>query len=123
MNKSRRLFKTALRRCRQNRTRIESNKLASAMLNKDSKKFWKGVRRKHAADKTANINEIDNVCGANNIVNVWKEKYESIYNRGDFSCDKERLSIRLNDDCDNNVNEMVVSNSAVICALDKLSSG
>ena len=34
MNKSRRLFKTALRRCRQNRTRIESDKLASAMLKK-----------------------------------------------------------------------------------------
>ena len=32
-----------------------------AMLKKDSKEFWKGVRRKHAADKTANINEIDNV--------------------------------------------------------------
>ena len=120
MNKFGRLFKTALRRCRQNRTRIESDKLASAMLKKDSKEFWKGVRRKHAADKTANINEIDNVCDANNIVNVWKEKYVSIYNRGDFSCDKKRLSTRLNDDCDNNVNDMVVSNSAVICALDKL---
>ena len=84
MNKSRSLFKTALKRCRQNRTRIESNKLASAMLKKDSKEFWKGVRRKHAADKTANINEIDNVCGANNIVNVWREKYMSIYNRGGF---------------------------------------
>ena len=108
MNKSRRLFKTALRRCRQNRTRIESDKLASAMLKKDSKEFWKGVRRKHAADKTANINEIDNECGANNIVNVWREKYVSIYNRGNFSCDKERLSTRLNDDCDNNVNDMVV---------------
>ena len=44
MNKSNRLFKTALRRCRQNRTRIESDKLASAMLKKDSKEFWKGVR-------------------------------------------------------------------------------
>ena len=93
------------------------------MLKKDSKEFWKGVRQKHAADKTANINEIDNVCGANNIVNVWREKYVSIYNRGDFSCDKERLSTRLNDDCDNNVNDMVVSNSAVICALDKLQVG
>ena len=69
----------------------------------------KGVGQKHAADKTANINKIDNVCGANNIVNVWK-KYVSICNRGDFSCDKERLSTRLNDDCDNNVNDMVVSN-------------
>ena len=123
MNKSRRLFKIALRRCRQNRTRIESDKLASAILKKDSKEFWTGVKRKHAADKTANINEIDNVCGANNIVNVWKEKYVSIYNRGDFSCDKERLSTRLNDDCDNNVNDMVVSNSAVISVLDKLQVG
>ena len=87
MNKSRRLFKTALKRCRQNRTCIESDKLASAMVKKDSKEFWKGVRRKHAADETANINEIDNVCGANNIVNVWKEKYVRIYNREDFSCD------------------------------------
>ena len=123
MNKSRRLFKAALRRCRQNITRIESDKLASAMLKKDSKEFWKGVRRKHAAEKTASINEIDNVCGANNIVNVWKEKYVSIYNTGDFSCDKESLSTRLHDDCDNNVNDMVVSNSAVICALDKLQVG
>ena len=72
MNKFRRLFKTALRRYRQNRARIESDKLASAMLKKDSKEFWKGVWRKQAADKTANIKEIDNVCGANNIVNVWK---------------------------------------------------
>ena len=63
------------------------------------------------------------MCGANNIVNVWKEKYVSIYNREDFSCDKERLSTRLNDDCDNNVNDIVVSNSAVICALDKLQVG
>ena len=47
----------------------------------------------------------------------------SIYNRGDFSSDKERLSTRLNDDCDNNVNDMIVSNSAVICALDKLQVG
>ena len=123
MNKSRRLFITVLRWCRQNKTRIESDKLASAMLKKDSKEFWIGVRQKHAADKTANINEIDNVCGANNIVNVWREKYVSIFNRGDFSCDKERLSTRLNDDCDNNVNDMVVSNSAVICALDKLHVG
>ena len=63
------------------------------------------------------------MCGANNIVNVWKEKYVSIYNTGDFSCDKESLSTRLHDDCDNNVNDMVVSNSAVICALDKLQVG
>ena len=123
MNKSRRLFKTALRRCRQIKTRIVSDKLASAMLKKDSKEFWKGVRHKHAADKTANINEIDNVCSTNNIVNVWREKYMSIYNRGDFSSDKERLSTRLNEDCDNNVNDMIVSNSAVICALDKLQAG
>ena len=61
--------------------------------------------------------------GANNIVNVWREKYVSIYNRGDFSCDKERLSTRLNDDCDNYVNNMVVSNSVVIGALDKLQVG
>ena len=38
----------------------------------------------------------------------------------DFRCDKEKLSTRLNDDCDHNVNDMVVSNSAMICALDKL---
>ena len=43
----------------------------------------------------------------------------SIYNRGDISSDKERISIRLNDDCDNKVNDMVVSNNAVIGALDK----
>ena len=46
-----------------------------------------------------------------------------IYNREGFHCDKERLLTRLNDDCDHNVNEMVVSNSAVIWALYKLHSG
>ena len=71
---------------------------------------------------TANIDEIDNVFGANNIVNVWK-KYVGIYNMEDFRGDKIKLCTRLYDDCGHNVNEMRVSNSAVICALDKLQVG
>ena len=80
MDQSRRQFKTALGRCRQNRVGIECDKLASAMIKKDSKKFWKSVRHKLAADVTANVDEIDNVF----IVNVWREKYVGIYNMGIF---------------------------------------
>ena len=75
----------------------------------------------YAANVTANIDEIDNVLGANNSVNVRREKY--VYSKGDFRDDKERLSTRLNDDCGYKINKMVVSNSAVICALDKLLVG
>ena len=62
----------------------------------------------------ANIDEIDNVFRAYNIVNVWREKYMVIYNTGNFRDDKERFFFnRLNDDYGHNVNEMVESNCAV----------
>ena len=49
---------------------FEWDKLASEKK-KQSKKFWKGVRNKRAMGETASIDEVNNVYGASNFVNVF----------------------------------------------------
>lgn len=122
MNRSRRLFKTAFRRCKYTSSRIESDKLANNMLKKNSKQFWKSVQYKRSAGKTARVDEVDGVVGDREIADMWKNKYVSIYNKGGFLGDKAEIMSRLNEVYDGR-NDLVVTNDAIITALNKLQTG
>jgi hypothetical protein len=122
MNRSRRVFKTAFKRCKYNSIRIESDKIANKILKKNSKEFWKSVQYKRSASTTARVDEVDGVMGASGVADLWMNKYVGIYNKSGFHHDKAKVNVRLSEVHDIR-NDLVVTNNTIIIALDKLQTG
>ena len=80
MKKTRAYFKYTLRLCKANLSKNHADSLARKLLSKDTKQFWKEIK-KLKGDCNNNVAfTIENVSGEQNICNLWKDHYESILN-------------------------------------------
>ena len=77
--KTRARYHYAVRRAKSDRDRISATKLAEKMESKSSKDFWKEVK-KIKGKSSALPNAIDNVSGKEDIGNLFKGKFERLYN-------------------------------------------
>ena len=71
-------FKYTLRECKRNEEMLRADGLAKSLSEKDFVAFWRGI------DATNNNKAplptcIDNVTGTENITNMWKEHFQSIF--------------------------------------------
>ena len=79
MKRSRAYFKYALRKCKCANCNKSADMLASTLLTKDDKHFWKEVKKVNS-DSGCIPNTVNNVTGARNITGMWKDHYENIFN-------------------------------------------
>ena len=77
MKNTRSDFKHALENCRLNENELRNEKMKQCFSSKNKSAFWRELRSNKAPKK---FSEIDNKRGDENIANIFKTKYETIYN-------------------------------------------
>ena len=77
MCRTRAVFKSIFRKCTNENDYHIADKSASKLLYKNSKELWKAVKNINIADAPPLPAMINGATGTNEIVNLWKEDYES----------------------------------------------
>ncbi len=78
MKISKLIFKKALSDCKRNEITLRNEKLASAFAKKNKKEFWKDVKKMNPKIKNP-ISKMDGATDSNIIVNIFEEKFKSIF--------------------------------------------
>ena len=78
MKRSRSQFKDALNFCRSKEQFLRKQQLTNAFINKGKCNYWKEIKKMSPVNTNAAVQRIDNETGAEEIVNVFKERYKSI---------------------------------------------
>jgi hypothetical protein len=79
MRLSRSRFKSALRQCRKLESRAKADAVAKKFLNKDTKLFWKEIKKINCQATPLSCN-INGVTGQHNIVKLWQKHYQTLLN-------------------------------------------
>ena len=66
--------------CRSNVKKIKADSLAKKLLNKDSRHFWKEIKKFKGNDSNTLAFTIDNVSGEKEICDLWKDHYKNVLN-------------------------------------------
>ena len=112
---SRARFKYALRSITKNEDRMRKEAMAKNLANKKITEFWKEVAaaNNHKTPLPDNINE---ACGPDEIINLWKNHFYDIFNCIN-PINKSQVEYKLNEP----VNNIVVNHTMVTEAIKKLS--
>ena len=82
MRADRARFKLALRECRASEARLREEALAAKLTAGDSAGYWRNIKKLN--QKTKNYSaKLDHVAGDENIVDLWKCKYQQLFNSVD----------------------------------------
>ena len=76
MGSSKRNFKYALRKCKNNSNRIISDRLADKLCTKYDKKFWKDIR--NISNSKVKLPNLVGDAQGDQIPNMWNNHYMSI---------------------------------------------
>jgi hypothetical protein len=79
MTKSRAQFKRALRQCKQDGINCKADSLATNLLRKDDKAFWKEIKKINDTGIPL-ASTINNVTGANAITAMWQNHFQKLLN-------------------------------------------
>jgi len=71
-------YHKAIKAIKTNKDKIIREKVAQSLSNSNHNQFWKNINKLKPSTKTAN-NVIDGKCGIN-ACNIFKDKYEKLYN-------------------------------------------
>lgn len=80
MKKTRARFKHSLRQCKRAKDQMNMDQLAEQLLSKDTKAFWKGVRKTHGYNTQDCANTIADHTGPQNISDMWYSYYKDLLN-------------------------------------------
>ena len=104
-SQARRKYHYAVRWIKKHKDDIEKNKLSQFLLNNNMNDFWKSIKtNKKKSGKVPNI--VDNEVGTENICNLFKNKYKSLYtvvgyNDNDMKLIKVKLENEIKIKCQN----------------------
>ena len=112
--KSRAKFKYALRFVSKNEDRMRKESMAKKLADKKISEFWKEVSTANNC-KTPLPNIIDEANGPNEIVNLWKNHFQNIFN-----CLKTERPDQLSFNLNNQINELTVNANTVKDAIEDL---
>jgi len=79
MKKSRAYFKFVMRTCKREGSKKSADSLASKLLCKSDKLFWKEIKNINQSNVPVAAT-IDSVTGAKNITNMWQQHFKSLLN-------------------------------------------
>ena len=89
MKRSRASFKYVLRQCKANECKAKADKVAMKFMHKDSKSFWKEIKKLNGNDKNVIASTVNGVSGNSNIANMWHEYYKNLLNSTTDTVNKE----------------------------------
>ena len=120
MKKTRAYFKYALRYTKSNQDRIIADNLANKLLCKNSKDFWKEIK-KYNNNKSEIATTVNNVTGIHNITNMWQNHYKELLNSCSIDNNSRNNILQNVKDCDM-ANEKILYTD-VASAVKKLKCG
>ncbi len=97
MKRTRAYFKYTLRMCKTNGQKSQADSLAKKLLSKDSKQFWKEIKKLKGENTNSLAFTIENISGEKNICDLWKDHYESILNSSKSTTLKTKIIDELSD--------------------------
>jgi exonuclease III len=80
MRRKRAQFKYALRKCKQDQDRCVSDSLAKKLLSKDSKTFWKEIKKVNNSKIASVSTSVGGAVGKADICNMWQQHFKGILN-------------------------------------------
>lgn len=104
MRRSRSRFKLALRECKREESRMRAEALAAKMLAGNSSGFWHDIHNM-CPQRSSRAGRIDNAIGDQEVVALWKSRFESILN----SVVNDALENEVRRRCSENGTPVVVS--------------
>ena len=120
MQRTRARFKCALRYCQRHELQINADKMAERLMDKDYKGFWDTLRKSSNDKATCHSTTIGGCSGVANIVNMWKDHFEKLYNSVNVSEARDKFMTQMS----NAVNqEYTIHVSDVIDAVSKQKKG
>ncbi len=124
MCRTRTRFKRELRRCKVDKDKHEADGMATTLLNKQSKEFWKIVKETKTDRVNTAVNSIGSVTGVKNVCNMWKDYFKQLLNSSVNECYKSSVLQEIDADRDNfDLFQDGVKHEDVVSAIDKLKCG
>ena len=80
MRKSRAQFKYILRQCKLKDNKLAADKVATKLLNKGDKCFWKEIKKLNSSNAVKAASTVNNVTGVRSITDMWKGKFHKLLN-------------------------------------------
>ena len=118
-----RRYKYAVRRARRREEHTKQTKLAEALLNDPTCKFWSEVRRCGGSHQAPSAPVIDGVSGSENISNLWCDNFKQLYNSSDGTASTNLLEHLVSTITADDFKQMRISSSTVKEAIGKLKRG
>jgi len=95
MNTTRAQFKRALRNCRAEKDKNASDALATKLIMKDSKIFWKEVQKMSSANIKVKATTVGGATGDIQICDMWRDHFSSLLNSTKDTSKKNSVLNRL----------------------------
>ena len=121
MKNTRLNFKNALQNCKNNEINLRNSKVKQCFAQKSRTAFWKELKSKNSSNK---FSEIDSVRGNSNIANIFKLKYETVYNDENCSTEPPGYECEMNNYFESTDQSFSnISEAEVINAIQRLNPG
>ena len=121
MCRTRAVFKSALRNCKNIKDRAVADSIAKKFLDKDSNEFWKQINKVNSEYSPPLPQTIDGVTGKKQIVNLWKNYFQGLLNTSNDLSKKADVDRALYN-CELPEGSFFTSND-ICAAIKKLKSG
>lgn len=90
MKRSRSYFKYVIRKCKNDKNRINADKLAMHLLGKSDKLFWKEIKKLNQSNAPI-VSTVDGVTGTKNVTEMWKTHFEMLLNSSNNTSEKDHV--------------------------------
>jgi hypothetical protein len=124
MRRTRSQFKLLLRQCKMdNQTRIKDS-LAKKLLSKDSKSFWKEIKKVNGSGRAPLASTVNGVSGNQNIANMWHTHYKELLNSSKNTASKPAVLRELESvSSDNFAYDLIFAPNDIQKAIKSLKKG
>jgi len=119
MKRSRAHFKQTLRQCKAQEKRNIADSLAKKLLTRDSRDFWKEIKKINAANCMPLASTINGISGHSNIADLWQNYFKGLLN----TCKPDEHYYEKFDNMNNSNEEYLISPITVYNAIKELKCG
>jgi len=96
MQRTRSIFKQAIRHCRMSESKAYADSLAHKLLTKNDKQFWKAIKSLSGNNRTPLASTVGTASGQKAIAEMWRSHYEQLLNSTPPIDDYENLAREIN---------------------------
>jgi hypothetical protein len=121
MRRTRSNFKLVLRNCKSGQLKISADTLALKFPSKDSKSFWKDIKKRTSCE-TSIASTVNGVSGQANIADMWHDHFKTLLNYSQCISNKSYVLDTINSLNNNNYVNRVTSGE-ILDAFNNLKLG